>query len=125
MGEPLRGLNDRIVREEFGGFNPIGIALSELRPGSQYVLRGYSYADIEWSDKNAEDLPDRDSLERKIDEVMLRRRAWNSYGPQRQSAYPSVQEQLDMLFWDQVNGTSSWKDTIQAIKNMYPKPATS
>ncbi len=32
--------------------------------------------------------------------------------------YPSVQEQLDMIFKD----VDAWKETIQAIKDKYPKP---
>ena len=118
----MNGLNDRIVQTEFDGFNPVGIALTEMCPDCQFVLRGYEYEDIEWSDKNAHEMPSRDALEQKIREIMHRQRARNSYVPQRMRAYPSIQDQLDMLFWDQVNGTNAWKETIQAIKNRYPKP---
>ena len=30
-------------------------------------------------------------------------------------------EQQDMQFHDTVNGTTTWKDAIQAIKDKYPK----
>jgi hypothetical protein len=43
------------------------------------------------------------------------------YQRQRQSAYPSILEQLDMQYWDAVNGTTTWQDTINAIKVQYPK----
>lgn len=43
------------------------------------------------------------------------------YQRDRASAYPSIQEQLDMQYWDAVNGTTVWQDTIQAIKAKYPK----
>lgn len=36
--------------------------------------------------------------------------------------YASVQEQLDMQYWDAVNGTTTWKDHISAVKAKYPKP---
>jgi|TARA_B110000908_G_C10124899_1_gene389389 hypothetical protein len=39
----------------------------------------------------------------------------------RIQAYPSIEEQLDMQFHDSVNGTTTWKDTIQAIKDDNPK----
>jgi hypothetical protein len=39
----------------------------------------------------------------------------------RIQAYPSIEEQLDMQFHDSVNGTTIWKDTIQAIKDAHPK----
>jgi hypothetical protein len=38
--------------------------------------------------------------------------------------YPSIQDQLDMQFHDQVNGTTTWKDTIQEIKERHPKTIT-
>ena len=40
----------------------------------------------------------------------------------RQAAYPQVGDQLDMIYWDQVNGTDIWRQTIAAIKAEYPKP---
>lgn len=42
----------------------------------------------------------------------------------RQQAYPSLQDQQDMQYWDGVNGTTVWQDTISAIKTKYPKTIT-
>ena len=39
----------------------------------------------------------------------------------RQEAYGSVQDQLDMQYWDAVNGTTTWKDHVAAVKAKYPK----
>jgi len=36
--------------------------------------------------------------------------------------YPSIQEQLDMQYWDSVNGTTVWADTIAQVKADNPKP---
>jgi len=36
--------------------------------------------------------------------------------------YPSIGEQLDMQYWDAVNGTTTWKDTIAQVKSDNPKP---
>lgn len=44
------------------------------------------------------------------------------YQRDRASAYPSIQEQLDMQYWDSVNGTTTWADSIAAVKAEYPKP---
>jgi hypothetical protein len=35
--------------------------------------------------------------------------------------YGSIGEQLDMLFWDKMNGTEIWKNNIIKIKAKYPK----
>ena len=53
--------------------------------------------------------------------------AWDlendSYRSKRREAYPSQQEQFDMQYWDQVNGTTTWKDAIAKVKSDYPKPS--
>jgi len=36
--------------------------------------------------------------------------------------YPTLSEQLDLLYWDQVNGTSKFKETISKVKADNPKP---
>ena len=46
------------------------------------------------------------------------------YATLRQQEYPSREEQLDMMYWDNVNGTTTWEDTIQVIKDKYPKTIT-
>ena len=40
----------------------------------------------------------------------------------RQEAYGSVADQLDMQYWDSVNGTTTWKDHIAQVKSDNPKP---
>jgi ribosome-interacting GTPase 1 len=47
--------------------------------------------------------------------------AANQYKDQRADAYPSIQEQLDLLYWDKVNGTDNWEQAIAAVKAEYPK----
>ena len=40
----------------------------------------------------------------------------------RQEAYGDLGSQLDMMYWDQVNGTTTWKDHIAKVKSDNPKP---
>jgi len=47
----------------------------------------------------------------------------NGYKRARQEAYPSIPDQLDMLYWDKVNDTTTWKDAIAEIKTDNPKPS--
>lgn len=44
------------------------------------------------------------------------------YQRQRAKEYPSIQEQLDMQYWDAINGTTTWQDAINAVKQEFPKP---
>jgi hypothetical protein len=46
------------------------------------------------------------------------------YATLRQQEYPSREEQLDMQYWDAINQTTVWQDTISAIKTKYPKTIT-
>jgi len=47
----------------------------------------------------------------------------NGYKTARQEAYGSIQDQLDMQYWDSVNGTTNWADHIAQVKADNPKPA--
>jgi hypothetical protein len=52
---------------------------------------------------------------------------WNDqqfgYIQARQEAYGSIADQLDMQYWDAVNGTTNWKDHVAQVKSDNPKPA--
>jgi len=51
--------------------------------------------------------------------------AWvdpDAYKYSRATAYPTIQEQLDMQYWDGVNGTTIWADTVASVKSENPKP---
>jgi hypothetical protein len=50
--------------------------------------------------------------------------AWinqNQYKTDRAEEYPSIQDQLDMQYWDKINSTNTWQDAINAVKTKYPK----
>ena len=66
-------------------------------------------------------LPSESDIITKADELQA---AYESqqYARDRATAYPSMEEQADMQYWDAVNGTTVWQDTIAAIKEQYPKP---
>ena len=40
----------------------------------------------------------------------------------RRSAYGDWNSQLDMQYWDNVNGTTTWKDHVAAVKTANPIP---
>jgi hypothetical protein len=49
---------------------------------------------------------------------------WNAtqYQRDRAKAYAPIADQLDMQYWDSVNGTTTWADHIAAVKAAHPKP---
>ena len=63
--------------------------------------------------------------EAKVDEEVKRLQAEydsKQYQRDRASQYPSIQDQLDMQYHDQVDGTTTWKDAIAKVKSDNPKP---
>ena len=45
-----------------------------------------------------------------------------TYAQRRANDYKPISEQLDMLYWDNVDGTTLWKDHIASVKALHPKP---
>jgi len=46
----------------------------------------------------------------------------NAYLDKRRVAYPSIEDQLDMIYHDTVDGTTIWRDAIAEVKDTYQKP---
>ena len=44
------------------------------------------------------------------------------YKSDRAAAFASIGDQLDMQYWDTVNGTTTWKDHVAKVKADNPKP---
>ena len=44
-----------------------------------------------------------------------------AYARARADAYASIGDQLDMQYHDSVNGSRTWLDHIEAVKEAYPK----
>ena len=44
------------------------------------------------------------------------------YKKDRATASPSIQDQLDMQYWDKKNGTTTWVDAVAKVKSDNPKP---
>ena len=64
--------------------------------------------------------PTEEEIVQKVAELEYKKEV-EAYKQQRAAEYPSIVEQQDMQFHDAVNGTTTWKDAIQAVKDKYPK----
>ena len=74
---------------------------------------------IEWDSANSDSQPTDDELNAAYT-------AWknaNEYKEKREEAYPDWKTQMDMQYWDSVNGTTTWKDAIAKVKSDNPKPS--
>ena len=65
------------------------------------------------------DLPTEEQIQSKMSELQA---DYDSKQYQRDRQYPSIQDQLDMLYWDRKNGTKTWEESIDKVKSDNPKP---
>ena len=95
-------------------------AILKINPNAEVTVRGndINTCEIEWH--NGTTPISKADIEVKMVELQAEYDA-NQYQRDRATAYPSIQEQLDMQYWDKVNGTNTWQDAINAVKNKYPK----
>jgi len=84
-----------------------------------WSIEGNSYEGIAWSDQTPK--PTQSELDALWESTQATVTA-TQYQRNRAAEYPTMQEQLDMQYWDSINGTTTWQDAINAIKAKYPKP---
>ena len=95
-------------------------AILKINPNAIASVRGsdINTCEIEWL--NGTTPISKADIEAKMVEVQADYDA-NQYQRDRATAYPSIQEQLDMQYWDNVNGTTNWEDAIAKVKADNPK----
>ena len=91
-------------------------AILALDPNAQVSVNGESLDDITWHDGNPNNITN-DQITAKQAELKT---AYdnNKYQRDRKLEYPSIEDQLDDLYH---NGIDGWKTTIKAVKDKYPK----
>ena len=95
-------------------------AILKINPSAEVTVRGsdINTCTFEWLNGTTP-IPKAD-IEAKMVEVQAEYDA-NQYQRDRATAYPSIQDQLDMQYWDNVNGTTNWEDAIAKVKADNPK----
>ena len=91
-------------------------AILKINPNAKVTIK--ANGEIVWHDGTTP-IPKAD-IEAKMTELQAEYDA-NQYQRERATAYPSIQEQLDMQYWDKVNGTTNWEDAIAKVKSDIPK----
>ena len=72
---------------------------------------------ITWHDGNPTNITNKQITDKQA-EITTR----DAHITPRQLAYPAIGDQLDMIYHDQVDNTTTFKDAIQAVKDANPKP---
>ena len=92
-------------------------ALLSLVPDAEWVLSGDT---IRW-DSDDIDQPSDAEIDAEIARLDAAYAA-QAYARARAAAYPSIADQLDMQYWDSVNGSTTRAGAITAVKAAHPKP---
>ena len=96
----------------------IAKAIKKINPNAEFTINADDINQITWLNGTTP-IPKAD-IEAKMVEVQA---DYDAKQYQRDRVYPSIQEQLDMQYWDSVNGTTTWKDAVAKVKADNPKPA--
>jgi hypothetical protein len=72
-------------------------------------------------DMTSEEIKARKAEEVKYEKVKIEKDKVR-YKFERHNSYPSVEDQLDMLYWDKKNDTKKWEEAIDKVKTDHPKP---
>ena len=93
-------------------------ALESLRPNSHWTIDGEEYAGINWLDKT-QTQPTEAEITAEVTRLQAEYDALD-YQRLRRSEYNKL-NQDEMRFDDLINSTTTWVDSIKAIKAKYPK----
>ena len=96
----------------------ISNAIKKINPDAEFTYQAEDINSIQWLNGTTP-IPVAD-IEAKMTELQAEYDA-KQYQRERATAYPSIQEQLDMQYWDKVNGTTNWEDAIAKVKSDIPK----
>ena len=94
-------------------------AIIKINPNAEFTINANDINQITWL--NGTTPISKADIEAKMVEVQAEYDA-NQYQRDRATVYPSIQDQLDMQYWDNVNGTTNWEDAIAKVKSDTPKP---
>ena len=93
-------------------------AILKINPNAKVSLSGGDINTIEWLEGTTP--ISKADIEAKMVELQAEYDA-NQYQRDRATAYPTIQDQLDMQYWDNINGTTNWEDAIAKVKADNPK----
>ena len=91
-------------------------AIKSINPNANVNVGGNSVDEITWVEGTTP--ISKADIEAKMVEVQA---DYDAKQYQRDRVYPSIGDQLDMQYWDNINGTTTWKDAITKVKSNNPK----
>ena len=99
-------------------------SITAINPNAQVTVDNDDINQITWHAgtaviSNADILAKQVELKAAFDAKQYQR---NRIKRSEDGGYPAIGDQLDMIYHDQVDGTTTFKEAIQAVKDANPKP---
>ena len=102
----------------------IAKAIKEINTSAQFKYSNQDFSTLTWLNGTTP-IPQADieakQVELRADYVAKKYQRDRTVQPEN-GGYPPIGDQMDMIYHDQVDGTTTFKDAIQAIKDAHPKP---
>jgi hypothetical protein len=77
---------------------------------------------VTFREKTVEEMAHEVAMDAQVAAEQADYEANHKYKDDRRGAYGDIGAELDMIYWDQVNGTTTFKDHVAAVKADNPKP---
>ena len=102
----------------------IATAILALEPTASFSVIDEDLEQIEWYSEGVEQ-PSNEDIQSKLDELQAIEDA-KEYQRDRETQYPEIKEQLDLLYHDMTAGkgdkTGEWYKALKTVKDNNPKP---
>jgi hypothetical protein len=95
-------------------------AVLAIKSDAEVNISGEDVTTIVWLDGNPTNITNQQILDKHA-ELQADYDA-KQYQRDRKKAYPDIGDQLDMQYHDKKDGTTTWEDAVQAVKDANPKP---
>jgi len=98
-------------------------AINSLYPTVEFSIRDDDYDTLVWYEPPEEEGGIPKPTKEEVEAEIVRLQAlyeYNQYQRDRAEAYPSIEDQLDLLYH---GGYDVWKEEINKVKEQYPKPS--
>jgi len=93
-------------------------SIKAINPNAQVSVNAEDINQITWLNRTTP-IPANEILAKQ--QELITEYNSNKYQRDRAKDYPSLADQLDMQYWDKINGTNKWQQAINAVKQKYPK----
>ena len=98
----------------------IGSSIQAIKSDAIFQVLAEDINQITWQDGNPTNITNEQILAKQVE--LQAEFETKQYQRDREKEYPTWQDQLDMQYHDKKDGTTTWEDTIEAVKNANPKP---